>query len=92
MVKKYKELSKYVHLGHFVGGCNNEIRIKVATDDFIRRANTVIPQFKLAPHLIKYKLFKSFCSSFYGFVLCDVSAKSINNFYISWEKIRATTV
>ena len=59
MVKKYKELSKYVHIGNFVAGCNNEKRIKVATDDFIRRANTVIPQFKLAPHFIKYKLFKS---------------------------------
>ena len=43
-------------------------------------------QFKLAPHLIKYKLFKSFCSSLHGFLLWDVPAKSINKFYISWRK------
>ena len=45
-----------------------------------------MPQFKLAPHSIKYKLFKSFCSTFYGFLLWDMSAKSINKFYISWRK------
>ena len=42
-------------------------------------------QFKLAPHSIKYKLLKSFCSS-YGFLLRDASGKSINKFYISWRK------
>ena len=83
---KIRRTSKYVDLGNIVGGCNNEIRIKVTTDDFIRRANTVMSQFKLAPHLIKYKLFKSFCSSLHGFLLWDVPAKSINKFYISWRK------
>ena len=29
---------------------------------------------------------KSFCSSLYGFLLWDVSGKSINKFYISWRK------
>ena len=44
-------------------------------------------QFKLAHHSIKYKSFKSLCSSLYGFLLWDaVSAKSINMFYISWRK------
>ena len=43
-------------------------------------------QFKLAPHSIKYKSFKSLCPSLYGFLLWDVSAKSINKFYISWRK------
>ena len=43
---KIQRTSKYVHLGNIVGGCNNEIRIKVTTDDFIRRANTVMSQFK----------------------------------------------
>ena len=43
-------------------------------------------QFKLALYSIKYKLFKSFCSSFYGFLLWDISVKSINKFYISWRK------
>ena len=43
-------------------------------------------QFKLAPHSIKYKLIKSFCSSLHGFLLWDVAAKSINTFYISWRK------
>ena len=76
-------LKKYVHLGNIVGECSNEIRIKVTTDDFIGRANTVMSQFKLAAHTIKYKLFKSYCSSLYGFLLCDMSAKSINKFYIS---------
>ena len=43
-------------------------------------------QFKLAPHSIKYKSFKSLCSSLYGFLPRDVSAKSINKSYISWRK------
>ena len=45
-----------------------------------------MPQFRLAPHSIKYKSFKSLCSSLYGFLLWDVSAKSINKLYISWRK------
>ena len=84
--EKIQRISKDVHLGNIVGECSNEIRIKVTTDDFIRRANTVMSQFKLAPYSIKYKLFKSFCSSLYGFLLWDMSAKSINKFYISWRK------
>ena len=43
-------------------------------------------QFKLAHHSIKYKSFISLCSSSYGFLLWDVSAKSIDKFYISWRK------
>ena len=83
---KIQIISKYVHLGNIVGGCNNEIRIKIPTDDCIRRANTVMSQFKLAHHSIMYKLFKSFCSSLHGFLLWDVPAESINTFYISWRK------
>ena len=45
--------SEDVHLGNIVGECSNEISIKVITDDFIRRANTLMSQFKLAPHSIK---------------------------------------
>ena len=41
-------------------------------------------QFKLAPHSIKYNLFKLFCSSLYGISLWDMSAKSINKF--CWRK------
>ena len=51
--EKIQRISKDVHLGSIVGECSNEIRIKVTTDDFIRRANTVMSQFKLAPHSIK---------------------------------------
>ena len=42
--EKIQRTSKDVHLGNIVGECNNEIRIKVTTDDFIRRANTVMLQ------------------------------------------------
>ena len=85
--EKYQIISQDVYLGNIVGECSsNEIRSKVTTDDFIRKANTVMSQFRLVPHSIKYKLFKSFCSSLYGFLLRDMSAKSINKFYISWRK------
>ena len=57
--EKIQRISKDVHLGNIFGECSNEIQIKVTTDDFIRRANTVMSQFKLAAHTIKYKLFKS---------------------------------
>ena len=35
-------------------------------------------QFKLAPHSIRYKLFKSFSSSLYGFLLWDMSANKVD--------------
>ena len=66
---KIQRISKYVHLGNIVGGCNNEIRIKITTDDCIRRANTVMSQFKLAHHSIKCKLLNRsvlLCMGFYS--------------------------
>ena len=39
--EKNQRINKDVHLGNIVGECSNEIRIKLTTDNFIRRANTV---------------------------------------------------
>ena len=78
--EKNTEKSKNVHLGNNVEQCSNEIQMKKIIDNFIRRANKVMSQFKLAPHSIKYKLFKSFCSSLYGFLLLNKSTKAINTF------------
>ena len=48
-VEKIQRICKDVHLGNINGECSNKIRIIVTTDGLIRRANTVMSQFKLAP-------------------------------------------
>ena len=64
------------YLGNIVGDCNNEIRIKVTTDYFIRRANTVMSQLKLAPYSISINYLNRsvlFCSVLFCSVLfCSV--------------------
>ena len=37
-------------------------------------------------YFVKYKLFTSFCTSFYGCPLWDATCKQISRFYTSWRK------
>ena len=48
--------------------------------------NFVFRKFKHSSHDVKYRLVKSYCMAFYGYVLLDLSSKNINKLYVTWRK------
>ena len=42
--------------------------------------------FECCSYQVKFKLFKSYCMSLYGSVLCDLSSKQILRLYTTWRK------
>ena len=78
--------SKGTHLGHIIGvNVNNDI-LQDASYTLTRNVNSVLHNFMHCSYFVKYKLFKSYCTSFYGCPLWDVTCKQISRFYISWRK------
>ena len=50
------------------------------------RMNFLLNNFKLCSHDVKYRLVKSYCMAFYGYMLLDLSSKNINKLYVTWRK------
>jgi len=75
-----------IHLGHYVGIDNNKNNIVQGNRHLICRTNTMLSRFGFCSSSIKSKLFRTYCTSFYGCPLWDLSSKCINNFYIAWRK------
>ena len=77
-----------VHLGNVIDTCKNATKnvINNATNDFIKRVNVIIAQFRSVFSSTKYKLFKTFCMPMYGCELWDFSSKYTELFYVAWRK------
>jgi hypothetical protein len=74
------------HLGNIIGNNVTETYIKKVTDDFVKRVNVMLGNFKFIYHETKYELFKVFCMSLYGSLLWDYSSAHVNMFYTAWRK------
>jgi hypothetical protein len=80
-------VKSYSHLGHL-------ININLSDDDdiynrrfsFIGQVNNVLCYFRKLDSSVKYKLFNSYCTSFFGCELWSLSNESINSFATAWRK------
>jgi len=64
-------LPSYSHLGHVVtDSLDDGPDISKRQGDFIRHVNSVLCDFRQLPSIVKYRLFSSYCTSFYGSELC----------------------
>ena len=59
------------HLGHVVGPDIGHEDINSLCNDFMLRMNFILSNFKHCSHDVKYRLVKSYCMAFYGYVLLD---------------------
>ena len=75
------------HLGHAVGPVIGHEDINLLCIDFMLRMNFLLSNFKHCSHDVKYRLVKSYCMAFYGYVLLDISSKNINKGQLSVMKI-----
>ena len=72
------------HLGHVVPVIGHEDINSLC--NFMLRMNFLLSNFKHCSHNVKYRLVKSYCMAFYGYVLLDLSSKNINKLYVTWRK------
>jgi hypothetical protein len=77
---------KGIHLGHIIGPNVSSDVIQDASYTLIRSVNSVLHNFIHCSYNVKYQLFKTYCTSFYGCPLWDVTSKNISRFYVSWRK------
>jgi len=67
-------VSSYSHLGHVVtDSLDDGPDISKRQGDFIGQANSVRCDFRQLPSIVKYRLFSSYCTSFYGSELWHLS-------------------
>ena len=57
------------HLGHVVGPTIGHVDINSLCNDFMLRMNFLLSNFKHCSHDVKYRLVKSYCMAFYGYML-----------------------
>ena len=80
-------VSSYSHLGHVVNdSLYDGPDISKRQGDFIGQVNSVLCDFRQLPSIVKYRLFSSYCTSFYGSELWHLSNAKLVNFGITWRK------
>jgi len=80
-------VSSHCHLGHVISSSlSDEQDILSRRNAFIGRVNNVLCHFLKLHSVVKARLFHSYCTSFYGCVLWDLSCSALNDFCIVWRK------
>ena len=75
------------HLGHIhTSDLSDDKDIMHQTSMYNRKANAVLLHFKHIGGDLRVKIVQSYCSSFYGSQIWDLSIKFIDRLSISWRK------
>ena len=75
------------HLGHVLVMTNDDVSdIRRCCDSFCKKVNLFCARFGHLPVIIKPKLFQSFCLSFYGSQLWDLSHNALQYLDTAWHK------
>jgi hypothetical protein len=80
-------VKSFVHLGHIItSSSDDEEDIRKRRNDFVGQVNNMISYFNNLDSFIRYKLFTSYCTSFYGCELWLLSHRAIEQFCAAWRK------
>ena len=80
-------VESYVHLGHIITSkITDEEDILQRRNCFVGQVNNVLCFFRKLDMFTKIKLFKSFCTSFFGCELWALDDRAIDEFCIAWRK------
>ena len=75
------------HLGNVINALtNDDDDCKAKTGQFIGSVNKLIANFKHVELATRIKLFKSFCSSFYGSQMWNLNCNSLCQLHTAWNK------
>jgi hypothetical protein len=81
-----KAESKGIHLGHTIGPNVSYDAFQDAAYTLIRNTNSALYNFPYCSYDVKFELFRSYCTSYYGSQLWDITDKHAAKFYVSWRK------
>ena len=85
--KPMEFVSSYVHLGHLItDNLDDSCDISQRRCDFVGQVNNVLCFFQKLCSAVKYKLFQSYCTSFYGCELWDLACDKMADFCTAWRK------
>ena len=80
-------VKSFVHLGHIItSSSDDEEDIRKRRNDFVGQVNSMISYFSNLDSFIRYKLFTSYCTSFYGCELWLLPHRAIEQFCVAWRK------
>jgi len=81
-----ERVNSFVHLGHIINTeLNDKDDISHRRCAFIGQVNNVLCYFPTLTADVRYKLFRSYCSSIYGCELWQLNDSSINTFCTAWR-------
>ena len=75
-----------LHLGTFVGIKSEKANMSRAIGNVIYRTNMILSRYGYCDSDILLKLFDSYCTSYYGSSLWDLTTKGIEDIEIAWRK------
>ena len=73
-----------VHLGHSIGPVTHCYMVRDVARDFLTYLNGILANFNYCDLQTKYRLFVSYCTSYYGSCLWDLQHKLVDVFYTTW--------
>ena len=75
-----------VHLGHSIGPVTHCYMVRDVARDFLTHLNGILANFNYCDLQTKYRLFVSYCTSYYGSCLWDLQQKLVDVLYTTWRK------
>ena len=80
-------VKSFTHLGHIINdNLDDHSDIAKARSTFIGQVNNVLCYFSKLGSSVKYRLFKSYCTSYYGSELWSLQHSDLNLLDITWRK------
>ena len=73
-------------LGSYIGADSVSLNIKKAANDLIQKTNTVLHRFSYCDSSILFRLFGSYCTSYYGSPLLSLEHRSFSHLEVAWKK------
>ena len=74
------------YLGHVITSNRKDPLTGYVVKDFLRKFNGFIGDLNDVSSAVKGKLFKQYCTSLYGVVVCDVAYQNLDKLSIVWRK------
>jgi hypothetical protein len=80
-------VKSFSHLGHLINSdLSDDDDIAKRRNDFIGQLNNNLCYFKNLHSHVQYKLFHSYCTSYYGCELWQLSNPNVDSFCVAWRK------
>ena len=77
----------FTHLGHVITSTSDDATDIIARrNDFIGHVNNMLRYFRKLSSHVKYRLSRSYCTSFYGCELWSLASSSIEDLCIAWRR------